>query len=253
MNESKFEPIALPNEIRDFFLKISEHLKYENRFRLPKDLSTLVERFVERQIFYGQKVIEKDSIFFRARIGEPGMLELFHPDNMGAPPRGKAGSGRINPEGISYLYLADSPDTAIAEVRPWKGARISVATFTTTKPLNIVSFSAGDSMNEDISEADLEKAELRDDAIDMINGAILKALYFSSPAHHNDKYSYLASQYIAEIFKEHGVNGLEYNSVLHEGGTNTALFDVSSASCLKVDGYFVERVDYNTTRLIQTV
>jgi len=75
---------------------------------------------------------------------------------MGAPPLGKASSGRINPEGISYLYLADSPGTAIAEVRPWKRARISVATFKTTRPINVVSLLAGDSLASEITEKDRE-------------------------------------------------------------------------------------------------
>lgn len=249
MNDSEFGSYALPKEVQDSYMEISNHLRYKSRFSLPKHLSSLVDNFVKRKMERGLKVIEKDTTFFRARIGEPGILDLFTLDDMGAPPPGKASSGRINPEGIPYLYLADSPDTAISEVRPWKRARISVATFRTIRPVKIVSLSAGDGLNSEITEADIEKAEVQREIMEMMNGIILKALYFAFPAHHNDKHAYLASQYIAELFKESGVDGLEYDSVLNEGGVNTAFFDVASASCIKVDGYMIQSVDYKYKEL----
>lgn len=249
MKENEFESYALAKELQDLYLKISNHLRYKSRFSLPKSLSLLVDNFVKRQIEHGLKVVEKDTTFFRARIGEPGTLDLFTPDDMGAPPPGRASSGRINPEGISYLYLADSPGTAIAEVRPWKRARISVATLKTTRIIKIVSLLVGDSLSSEITEKDIERAEVQREIKGMMNGIILKALYFAFPAHHNDKHAYLASQYIAELFKESGVDGLEYSSVLNEGGINTALFDVSSASCIKVDGYMIQGVNYKYDEL----
>ncbi len=249
MSENEFESYTLPKEIQDSYMEISNHLRYKSRFSLPKLHASLVDDFVKRQIEHGLKTIEKDVSFFRARIGEPGILDLFTLDDMGAPPPGKAGSGRINPEGISYLYLADSPATAIAEVRPWKRARISVATLKTVRPLKIVSLLAGDSLGNEVTEKDIEKVEVQREVKRMMNGIILKALYFAFPAHHNDKHAYLASQYIAELFKESGVDGLEYSSVLNEGGINTALFDVSSASCIKVDGYLIQGVEYKYDEL----
>ena len=35
-----------------------------------------------------------------------------------APPKGTASPGRINPDGISYLYAANDIQTAVLEVRP---------------------------------------------------------------------------------------------------------------------------------------
>jgi hypothetical protein len=40
---------------------------------------------------------------------------------IGAPPKGKAGIGRVNNAGDSVLYLADTPDTAINELRLGEG------------------------------------------------------------------------------------------------------------------------------------
>lgn len=249
MKENEFESYALPKEIQDSYMEISNYLRYKNRFSLPKHHASLVGDFVKRQIEHGLKIIEKDVKFFRARIGEPGTLELFTLDDMGAPPPEKASSGRINPEGIPYLYLADSPGTAIAEVRPWRRARISVATLKTTRPIKIVSLWAGDNLGSEITGKDIKKVEVQREVKRVMNGIILKALYFAFSAHYNDKHAYLASQYIAELFKENGIGGLEYGSVLNEGGINTALFDVSSASCIKVDGYIIQGVDYKYDEL----
>jgi len=249
MNDNGFGSYALPKELQEAFMEISNHLRYKSRFSLPPNLSSMVNSFVERQIAHGLKIIDKDAIFFRARIGEAGILDLFSPQDMGAPTPGKASSGRINPEGISYLYLADSPGTAIAEVRPWRRARISVATFITARTLKIVSFSAGDQLNKELTEVDIEKIEVQREFKAMMNGIILKALYFSLPAHHEDKHAYLASQYIAELFKARDIDGIEYKSVLNDGGINIALFDTSSAFCSKVKGYFIDGVDYMYSEL----
>lgn len=250
MIEEPFGSITLPPDLQDIFLEISKHLRYRGRFSLPQRLRLRVERFVNRQIKRGTKLIDKDTVFYRARIADVESDELFIPSKMGAPPEGKAASGRINPEGIPYLYLADSPMTAIAEVRPWKQATISVGVFKTARPVKVVSFNSGDELSSDVTEDTIETAATFNEVDDLINALALKALYFSVPAHSNDKHAYLASQYISEAFKYRGVDGLEYQSVLHSDGVNTALFDVTAATCLEVSGYVIENVEYKYKKFI---
>ena len=71
MGENEFESYALPKEIQDSYMEISNHLRYKSRFSLPKLHASLVGDFVKRQIKHGLKTIGKDVSFFRARIGEP--------------------------------------------------------------------------------------------------------------------------------------------------------------------------------------
>ncbi|NLK52763.1 MAG: RES domain-containing protein [Syntrophomonadaceae bacterium] len=40
-----------------------------------------------------------------------------------APPKEKCSAGRLNPKGVPYLYLADSIDTVISELRPSTGSK----------------------------------------------------------------------------------------------------------------------------------
>src|SRR5262249_23227383 len=48
------------------------------------------------------------------------------------------GDGRANPSGIPYLYMANTPTTAMAEVRPWIGSPISLAHFRVVRDLSLV-------------------------------------------------------------------------------------------------------------------
>src|SRR5689334_15200160 len=75
---------------------------------------------------------------YRARL-MPVEMELHTEplpgESMGPPPIDRATAGRLNPLGIPFFYGALDRETAMAEVRPWRKARISVARFTSTSTL----------------------------------------------------------------------------------------------------------------------
>ena len=62
----------------------------------------------------------------------------FSAKEMEPPPDDLATPGRINPEGIPYLYCSDDLDTAGSELRPWKGALITIAELKINKDIEIV-------------------------------------------------------------------------------------------------------------------
>jgi RES domain-containing protein len=53
----------------------------------------------------------------------------------------QASGGRANPKGLPYLYVATDRDTAVAEVRPWVGAFVSVAQMALARRLVVTDFS----------------------------------------------------------------------------------------------------------------
>ena len=59
------------------------------------------------------------------------------------PRTDRASEGRANAAGIPVLYLAGARETAIAEVRPWLGAEVSVAQFRVLRDLRIVDLTRG--------------------------------------------------------------------------------------------------------------
>ncbi|MGI6491205.1 MAG: RES family NAD+ phosphorylase [Pelotomaculum sp.] len=79
------------------------------------------------------EIKETDGPFYRARKNTKG--KKFTHSDLEAPEWYLCKSGRLNPVGISYLYVSDSISTCCAEVRPWIGANITVAKFYPIKSL----------------------------------------------------------------------------------------------------------------------
>lgn len=241
MTSSKIR-LTLPKKEADFFKSLGEHLRHSGRFSLPERLERMVSEFIEYQITCGKTVLPAGSKYYRARLYRVGQATAFPSSEMGAPPQGQARSGRINPDGISYLYLSDSPETAIAEVRPWKGARVAVGKFTVSHNLEVVTLGS----SSPLTPMPKSETEVQENLRKSIFGGILGSMYFATPAHGEDRLAYLPSQYIAEMFKNKGIAGLQYKSVLREGGTNLATFDILSAVCSSVGTYTVKGVSYDT-------
>ena len=74
--------------------------------------------------------------FYRARVN--GLSPFNEDKDLGAPPDGKASYGRVNPKGISYLYVAEAKETVIAEVQPWLNASVTIAECTALETLKVV-------------------------------------------------------------------------------------------------------------------
>ena len=148
-----------------------------------------------------------------------------------------ASDGRVNSRGIPCLYLASSIDTAISEVRPWIGERVSVATFHITSDLKLVNFSIFHgrlgilnlSFPQIFGEREISP-QLADQCVwaDIDNA-------FSTPVSRSDNHaSYVPTQILAEALKEDGVDGLVYKSAFGgDNGYNVALFDVKAGDIVK--------------------
>ncbi len=136
-------------------------------------------------------------------------------------------SGRGNPPYIRYLYLADKPCTAMAEIRPTLQSKVSVAKITSQNDLNIVDLS-WDAIN--IQE-------------DMFLYLIISE--FTKPFSGESK-QYIATQYIAEFLKHKGYDGLKYNSSLYESGRNFLFFKDSGFDDVETKLYEVTNICFES-------
>jgi hypothetical protein len=85
---------------------------------------------------------EQEGSLFRARIyDDPEHKEKYTAAEVGAPPREKASAGRANQAKQPVLYLANNRSTALAEVRPWKGAAVAIAEMRVKQRLSLVDLS----------------------------------------------------------------------------------------------------------------
>jgi len=114
-------------------------------------------------------------------------------------------SGRVNPSGIAYLYLASSERTAISEVRPWIGIGVSVAQFRIKRDLRSVDLTRGHGefgfakltiaqlMGEEPVDANLRRRAVWTD----IDSA------FSRPVSRTEEaIDYVPTQILSEAFRE---------------------------------------------------
>ncbi len=202
----------------DQWERFREELKHNNRFFPENALDkNHLEPFATYIGIYLKKSIQK---FYRARINTS---DKPHPiAEMGKPPKKSASSGRANPVGIPYLYLASLIDTAISEVRGNKGETLTIAEYE--------------------MESDLELADLRDpistispfelneeDELELIykNMPFLTLLgnELSKPIIPREAtLEYLPSQYLCELLKKIGFHGIIYKSSLADGN-NYVIFN----------------------------
>jgi hypothetical protein len=121
------------------------------------------------------------------------------------PQTDRATEGRVNAKGISCLYLCTDWNTAIAEVRPWIGSYVSVASFETLRDLRVVDCSA-DSLRTWIFLEGEPGPEKREES-KSIWGDINRA--FSEPVTSTDNLAdYAATQVLAVAFRTAGFDGI---------------------------------------------
>lgn len=174
---------------------------------------------------------------------------------------------RSNPKFIRYLYVAESPTTAVYEVRPILYNSINVAGIEVKDSLQIANIA----VDIDLSS---EKSKSVDE---WLLGFVQSA--FSSPINNPDEY--IPSQIIAEYFRHLGYDGIRYSSSLHKGGYNLTIYDISKCEAVfstdlrfedmkitlrpalgaeNIDGRFQwivdnvpKRFDFETRRLVDVV
>jgi hypothetical protein len=213
-----------------FEKEVKENSRYIFSAKTHRFLKTILST-KEKRVYR----ISKDKLLWRAQIGNDFRQEgnerfeiPFSKERMN-PRNNKATEGRINPKGISCLYLASDPEIALSEVRPWIGSKVSAGQFKTERELCVINCTS------DSKPSNFYKEE-PDPLIrnDIVWGDIDRA--FSKPITTTDEHAdYVPTQIISELFKNEGFDGIAYRSSLNSFDSNSynlALFDISAATIL---------------------
>jgi hypothetical protein len=209
--------------------KLINIIKYESRFIMQEPYKSFIDSIVKMVCEQFNSIIPADSKLYRARINKINFEKRedekipFPPDKMGSPPQHLAISGRINPEGIPYLYCAGELDTAGAELRPWKGACLTIGEV---------------EIKRNIPIADLT-LECKDDNWKLFFYDFADMFSIQWPP--ELKLNYLVTQYFSEHFKAVGFRGIKYKSEFNVGGNNYSLFYKEDYGITKT--YSVETTD----------
>ena len=126
--------------------------------------------------------------------------------------------GRSNAKFIRFLYMAESPTTAVFEVRPLLHNAINVAGIEVKEQLTIANIAVGIDVNV-----------TKDNSVDEWLMYFIQTAFSSSTNNPDD---YIASQIIAEYIRHLGYDGIRYSSSLHKGGYNLTVFDVEKCEAV---------------------
>ncbi len=239
------------------WLSFARYLRGNNRYVLNEEWKEFV-RVVESTAFKRETKIKKEKLFYRARVGhviktkKGSTREYQHPlpkEKMLNPPPRFLGEGRINPAGISYLYLSDSATTAISETKPWIDQLVSVGTCKIGEDLRVVDLrSALDFVDTCLPWDRGASEEQKEDRVWWdIDQEFAKPTVDSAKT-----LDYVPTQYLAEILKNKGYQGIIYRSSLAKNGCNLALYspDTLNIKITKVELYRISSLAYSASKHI---
>jgi len=212
-------------------------IKHNNRFFVKfKDFE--IESF--RQWLNELAFLFNKRFLYRARISEDE--KVIKVENMGKPPAKLVkNGGRANPIGISYLYTASDPKTAISEVRPHKGDTLTIAKIKIIGKLQLVDLRNPRKNTSPFSKESEETAYI----FKYISLLQHFADELSKPILPREAYlEYLPSQYLSELIKDSGFDGFIFKSSVGDGD-NIVLFNEDKVKILEVKLYEIKELKFN--------
>ncbi len=188
--------------------EFSETIKHENRY-----MAKIENKDVLKSLFcaLAREVEPDQGTWFRARLWNGGSVEDIKEEKLKEAPRDKAVEGRMSPRGISCLYISDSVEGAMAEIRASRHDEVAVMEMRPKEPLRILDLSRID----EISPFD-ENVDCGSLASNKVNLLQMKDALTKPMRSTDDKIEYVPTQFIAEFARLAEFDGIGYNSVLHE-------------------------------------
>lgn len=228
----------------------SHSVRSESRFILGEKAQSFLDA-IARTAHKRVGTLGQAKALWRAQIGcdwreteqHGSMMEepIPYSSSRMKPLRYSAQEGRANPRGIPCLYATSEIKTAIAEVRPWVGAMVSVSQLRTNRNLRLVSFLDGP--DKQLSLEVFFEEPSPDERESIVWQEIGRA--FSRPVSPDPGVAeYTPTQVIAEHLKNEGYDGIIYKSHLGPG-INFALFDIESITILDGRLHAVKGVSYD--------
>lgn len=182
--------------------------------------------------------IPQNGEVFRARREELSQ-QRFPITEMSAPPADRAPAGRANSSGIPVLYAALDRDTVVAEVRPWKGATVSVARGVAKRPLQLVDLAEipylvhGPFAYQNIT-----------DEVEKLHMVLRLASELARPlSPYESDIEYIPTQYLTEVVRAAGFDGMVYPSAMGKG-KNLVIFDPDAVQLVEIDYVEIKDVSY---------
>lgn len=220
----------------------------ENYFLHTEEIKNILNPYINVLT----NTLHKDEIFYRARIGFEKEItyisdwgfELYKyipykGGNISAPKPRLASGGRLNRQGVSFLYLATDIQTAISEVRPDPSHKVSIGKFKCTQDIKIVDFNKAFVL---LSKNEKTLASYR--ALNYLDQL------FSQPIIPSDRHLYIITQVFADIFRQLGFDAIKYSSSVGSGD-NILAFNPKSFIYIPSKENKVYKIDFLQYQITQ--
>lgn len=224
--------------------KFSKNLITKNRYH-NKDLD--LDKFV-KFLSYIEKKYGTGEKFYRGRISKKDGIDI---SDMGVPPRDKIQGGRVNAEGVECLYLGDSLNTTIHEIRAGLYDYVTIGVFQSICELNVVDLREINNISPFIETLDTLDHAINKIFLNKINEEMGKVMRKT-----DSKLEYVPTQYITDFVKSitdqsgnYQYDGIIYNSVMNKDGYNIAIFYPEKLQCKYTEVYEIMNVEYDTTNI----
>lgn len=228
------------NFVKNIWDEFRNEIKHNNRF-FPKSTNFDMQ---ELKAWLQELELNKyPKILYRARISND--KSLIDISKMGKPSSNIATSGRANPYGISYLYMATTKTTAIAEVRPHKGNVVCIAKIKIPNRLRLADLRNPKTHLSPFLRSDYSTEKLFKYIV------LLQKLgeELSKPiVPHEAELEYLSSQYLAELIKDANFDGIIFKSSVGKGD-NITLFNDSNVEFKNVELYEVNNLSFDSSKI----
>lgn len=211
------------NDLFSFFIERVRTGKVKND-GTDEFLKIIDEQVIDNKQNQFIKTLRVGKVLYRARIVDPeqltesngfhfndGIIHGFDEAGSREAPIGLSAEGRNNIKGVSYLYVADDPETACAEVKSRVSQLISVAKFKVAKTLKIIDFSKDITIASDGEEVSLT--------------ALFTEIMFMFTRPVNDSSEYKATQLLTDYLRKTGIDGICYRSYFDAKGVNYTIFN----------------------------
>ena len=234
--------------------KLEEQLLKQNYFTLEDEFQRVLKSYEK----YFKSKIQKKELFYRARIGyakkeetnegffydptdEDALVKYipYKKSEIGAPPIESMSLGRLNRMGVSYLYLATDIETALTEIRPDPGHKVSIGCFRTKQKLKIADLDqAFIAMAK--TENTLEEYRYLNHIDQILSRAITR----------DERHRYLVTQFVSDGFRKLGYDGIFYSSSITDG-QNLLIFNPDNFEYVEYESsvYDINTVKYQYTKM----
>ena len=221
---------------KEFWELFCNYIKHHRRFLI----NWIHLHFSPIDIFdRTHSALENKHRLYRARIVDPqdpkchkdkhGNVTAWRPDEMLCPqPPIVPSQGRCNPTGIPYLYLADTIDTTLKEIRAQPGDLVTIAT------VEVLCKSGQEGRLVPLDIADLTKRRIKyvspfekNSGYENSLAKFVKCLNESMGKPIDDKdcnIEYIPTQIFTEAARDLNFDGIKFSSTRNLNGTNYVLF-----------------------------